>query len=90
MESLYQKKKKKKKNRSIYPRLAMNERKILQRQSKLYICFTFDLKRLSDSEFLISKGMFCQIWGPLKAIVLIPYFKVDLCLDASILGFLKL
>ena len=34
--------------------------------------------------------MFCQIWGPLKAIVLIPYFIVDLCLDASIPGFLKL
>ena len=33
--------------------------------------------------------MFCQIWGPLKAIVLIPYFIVDLCLDASILGFLN-
>ena len=33
--------------------------------------------------------MFCQIWGPFRAIVLIPYFLVDLCLDASILGFLK-
>ena len=68
----------------------MNERQILYRQGKLYICFIFDLKRLSDSEFLISKGMFCQIWGPLKAIVLISYFIVDLLLDAGILGFLKL
>ena len=67
----------------------MNERQILQRQGKLCICFIFDLKRLSDPELLISKGMFCQIWEPLKAIVLIPYFIVDLCLDASILGFLK-
>ena len=33
--------------------------------------------------------MFCQIWGPLKAIVLVSCFIVDLCLDASILGFLK-
>ena len=53
------------------------------------MCFIFDLKRLSDSEILISKGMFCQIWGTLKATVLIPYFLVDLCLDAGILGFLK-
>ena len=45
----------------MYPRLAMNERQILQRQGKLCICFIFDLKRLSDSESLISKGMFCQI-----------------------------
>ena len=66
----------------------MNERQILQQQGKLCICFIFDLKRLS-SEFLISQRMFCQIWGPLKAIVLIPYFVVDLCLDASIIGFLK-
>ena len=35
---------------SIHPRLAMNERQILQRQGKLCICFIFDLKRLSDSE----------------------------------------
>ena len=67
----------------------MNERQILQQQGKLSICFIFDLKRLSDSKFLISKGIFCQIWGPLKMIVLIPYFIVDLCLDDSILGFLK-
>ena len=67
----------------------MNERQILQRQGKLCICFIFDLKRLSDYEFLISMGMFCQIWEPLKAIVLIAYFIVDLCLDASILGLLK-
>ena len=33
--------------------------------------------------------MFCQIWGPLNAIVLIPDFVVDLWLNASILGFLK-
>ena len=33
--------------------------------------------------------MFCQIWESLKAIVSIPYFIVDLRLDASILGFLK-
>ena len=39
----------------------MNERQILQRQGKLCICFIFDLKRLRDSEFLTSKGMFCQI-----------------------------
>ena len=39
----------------------MNERKILQGQGKLCICFIFDLKRLSDSEFLISEGMFCQV-----------------------------
>ena len=44
-----------KKNQSIYPRLAMNERQILQPQGKLRICFMFGLKRLSDSEFLISK-----------------------------------
>ena len=49
------------KNQSIYPRLAMNERQILQWQGKLCICFIFDLKRLSDSEFLISEGMFYQI-----------------------------
>ena len=67
----------------------MNERQILQPQGKLCICFIFQLKPLGDSEFLISKGMFCQISGPLRAIVLIPYFIVDLCLDASILGFLK-
>ena len=67
----------------------MNERQILQREGKLFICFIFDLKRLSDSEFLICKGMFCQIWVPLKTIVLIPYFIVDLGLDASILKFLK-
>ena len=36
----------------------MIERQILHRQGKLCICFIFDLKRLSDSEFLISKGMF--------------------------------
>ena len=78
-----------KKNQSIYPRLAMNKRQILKRQDKLCICFIFDLKRLSDSEFLIAKEMFCQTWAPLKAIVLKPYFIVDLCLDASILGFLK-
>ena len=77
------------KNQFIYPRLAMNERQILQRQGKLCTCMIFDLKRLSSSGFLISKGMFCQIWGPLKAIVLIPYFIVDLCLDTSILGSLK-
>ena len=79
------------KNQFIYPRLAMNERQILQRQGKLCICSIFRLKRLSDSAFLISKGkgMLCQIWGPLKAIVLIPYFIVDLCLDTSILGSLK-
>ena len=56
----------------------MNERQILQRQDKLCICFIFDLKRLSDSEYPIT----------LKAIILIPYFIVDLCLDASILGLL--
>ena len=39
----------------------MNERQILQRQGELCICLIFDLKRLSDSESLISKGMFCQI-----------------------------
>ena len=66
----------------------MIERQILQRQGQLCISFTLDLKRLSDSNFLISMGMFCQTWEPLKAIVLIPYFIVDLCLDASILGFL--
>ena len=49
-----------KKNQSIYPRLAMNKRQILKRQDKLCICFIFDLKRLSDSEFLIAKEMFCQ------------------------------
>ena len=62
----------------------MNERHILQRQGKLCICFIFQLKRLSDSEFLISKGIFCQTWRPLQPIVLILYFIVDLCLDASI------
>ena len=67
----------------------MNERQTFQRQGKLCICFIFDLKRLSDSEFLVPKGMFYQIRGPLKAIVLIPYFIVDLCLDASVLGLLK-
>ena len=84
MESQYEKK-----NQSIYPTLAINERQILQRQGKLCICFILNLKRLSDFEFLISKEMFCQTWAPLKAIVLKPYFIVDLCLDASILGFLK-
>ena len=54
----------------------MNKRKILHRQDKLCICFIYDLKRLSNSEFLISKG-------------LIPYFILNFCLDASILGFLK-
>ena len=39
----------------------MKEQKILQQQGKLCICFITDIKRLSDSEFLISKGMFCQI-----------------------------
>ena len=39
----------------------MNERKVLHRQGKLCICFIFDLKRVSDSEFPISKGMFYQI-----------------------------
>ena len=39
----------------------MNQQQILQRQDKLCMCFIFDLKRLSDSDFLISKGMFCQI-----------------------------
>ena len=78
-----------KKNQSIYPTLAINERQILQRQGKLCICFILNLERLSDFEFLISKEMFCQTWAPLKAIVLKPYFTVDLCLDASILGFLK-
>ena len=39
----------------------MNERQVLQLQGKLCICFIFDLNRLSDSEFLISEGMFCQI-----------------------------
>ena len=39
----------------MYPRLAMNEQQILQQQGKLCICFIFDLKRLSDSKFLISK-----------------------------------
>ena len=71
----------------------MNEWQILQQQGKLCIRFIFDLKRLSDSEFLISKGMFSQIQGPLKmiikGIVLIPYFIVDLCFIASILGFLR-
>ena len=84
MESQYEKK-----YQPIYPRLAMNKRQISQRQGKFCICFIFDLKRLSDSEFFISKGMFCQIWGPLKVIALIPYFIVDLCLDAGILRFLK-
>ena len=65
-----------KKHQSVYPRLAMNERQILQWQGKLCICFVFDLKRT-------------QISGPLKAIVLIPYFIEDLCSDDSILGFLK-
>ena len=49
------------KKECIYPRLAMNKRQILQRQGKLCICFIFNLKRLSDSEFLVSKEMFCQI-----------------------------
>ena len=50
------------KNQSVYPRLAMNEPHILQRQDKFCICFIFDLKRLiSDSKFLISKRIFCQI-----------------------------
>ena len=51
----------KKRNQSIHPRLSMNEQQILQREGKLCIYFIFDLKRLSDSEFLISRGMFCQI-----------------------------
>ena len=40
----------------------MNEREILQRQGKLCIWFIsgFDLKRLSNAGFLISKGIFCQ------------------------------
>ena len=67
----------------------MNERQPLQRQGKLCTFFIFDLKGLSDSEFLISKGIFCQIWEPIKTIVLIPYFIVALCLDASTLGFFK-
>ena len=50
----------------MYSRLPKNERQILERQDKLCICFIFDLKRLSDSEFLISKSMFRQIWGTLK------------------------
>ena len=33
--------------------------------------------------------MIFQIWGPLKAIVSRQYLTLDLCLDASILGFLK-
>ena len=33
--------------------------------------------------------MFCQIWGPLKAIVSILHVIVGLRLDASIIGFLK-
>ena len=78
-----------KKNQSIYLRLALNERQILRTQGMLCICFISNLERLSDSKFLISKGMFCQIWGPLNAIVLIPDFVVDLWLNASILGFLK-
>ena len=49
-----------KKNQSIYPTLAINERQILQRQGKLCICFILNLERLSDFEFLISKEMFCQ------------------------------
>ena len=65
----------------------MNEPQILQWQGKVCSCFTFDLKWLSDSKILVSNRMFCQIGGPLKAIVLIPYFIIDLCLDASILGF---
>ena len=39
----------------------MNERQILKQQDKLCISFIIDLKRLSDSGFLISKGMFCQV-----------------------------
>ena len=62
----------------------MND-KFLQRQGKRCIFFIFDLKRLGDSVFLISKGLFFQISGPLKAIVLILYFIVDLCLGASII-----
>ena len=44
----------------MYLRLAMNERQVLQRQDKLCIYFIFELKRLSYSEFIISKGMFYQ------------------------------
>ena len=56
--------------------------------NKSYVIrFIFDLKRLSDSEFATSRGMFCQNWGLLKVIVAISCFIVDLCLDASILGF---
>ena len=67
----------------------MNERQILQRQGKLCICFKFDFKRLSDSEFLILRECIPKFEYPLNAIILIPYFIVGLCLDASILGFLK-
>ena len=48
--------------------------------------FIFDLKRLNDSEFLISKKLFFQIWWFLKAIVWIPYFVVDLCLNFILKG----
>ena len=42
----------------------MNERQVLHRQGKLCIFFIFDLKTLSDSEFLISKGMFREFEDP--------------------------
>ena len=58
-----------KKNQSKYPRFAMNVLQILHWQDMLCICLILDLKRYSDLEFLISKGMSCQIWGPLKTLI---------------------
>ena len=39
---------------SICPILVINKRQILKRQGKLCICFIINLKRLSDSELLVS------------------------------------
>ena len=39
---------------------------ILQWQVKVQYLFTLVFKRFNESEFLISRGRSCQIWGPLK------------------------
>ena len=54
----------------------MNDKQILLRQDTFCICFILDLKRLSDSKFLMSKRTPFKNSRPLKAIVSIPYFIV--------------
>ena len=65
----YHKNKIKKKKKTKYLIFAINVLQILCWQDMLCICLILDLKRYSDLEFLISKGMSCQIWGPLKTLI---------------------